>query len=530
MTNTREDQHIGILDLLRELDRHQDAEALYDTVHQTLAQHVMFDRLAIGLVDGDTRRITTVYDRGMSTGLPVGHETLPPDQRSLTLSVVRDGASVLHTVPPDVDAYRGDAIRRQFGLWQVLITPIVIDGGVYGVLKIYSNDPRRFDNGTVALVEAYSRALGLAIAAKNATTVPRWQSIADEVLADTASRIARAERVEQLADDLHRGLHEATGASTIRLMRNAHGTYELAEARYMTALRSGDQQVAQAANEIASQIPELIAQDEAQFGRPRTTLFMDAAASVRSSVQARPLGSVADPITTPGLILTPLHTGREVLGAIVGAWPANTSPEHIAGCALFFDRLGDLVGPALHRLLLLDRLEQRLSEIETIRRLTDSIARTPEFQEALEIICRTAQLLTGQDFIGIAETATDHMTWHAAAGALDTGFLHRHIAGPNHVLKRVLHGRQDIVMEDVRQDVQYTPEIMPIHMRENLRSSVIVPVYVNASLRAIMIFGSRRLRRYSTDEIANLHSLAATVATAFASADARLRATDNAQT
>lgn len=517
------------LELISRLDRCLDQTALYDVISQAIAHRIPIDRLEIALVDPGTSRTSAVFGCGNPNVLPGNDDYLHSSERAMIHSVVQDGKSVLDTVPSDFDASAGENTMRAGGPWQLLISPVVINGDVYGVIKTYSRDPNRLDANAATTVETYSRMLGIAIAALHARNVPGWHPGDDDLLADISSRIMRAETTEQLVDEMHRGLHEATGASTMRFTRDSNGTYHLAESHSMTALGYRGQDTINIASTISSLLPELVLGDVPRSDLPQTMLFMDGG-DTRSDMQVVPLSTLAGLIPTPALVLSPLHSAHEVLGVVVGMWPASTSPDYIVGRASCFKRIGDLAGPALQRLLSLERFEQRVAEIETIRRLTDSIARTPDLYEALGIVCRTAQLLTEQDFIGIAETTTSHMVWRAATGALDSTFLHRQIAVPNHVLKRMLHQHQEIVTEDVRQDSYFRPEIMPIHTRENLRSSAIIPVYVNASLRAIMLFGSRQLRTYLDDDIATLHALAATAVTAIASEDARLRTTGGSQT
>ena len=518
------------LELITKLDRRREQKALYDVISKAIAHHILIDRLEIALVDPGTSRTSAVFECGNPNVLPANDDHLQSSERVMIQRVVQDGKSVLSTVPSDFDALAGENTMPAGGSSQLLVSPVVINGDVYGVIKIYSRDPNRFDGNTATTAETYSRMLGLAIAALHARNVPGWHPRADDVLADISSRIMRAETTEQLVDEMHWGLHEATGASSMHFTRDSNGTYHLAESHSMTALGYLARDTVNIASTISSLLPELVMPDALRSDLPKTMLFMDGVADTRPDMQVVPLAALAGLIPTPALVLSPLHSIDEVLSVVVGIWPASTNPDHLVGRALCFKRIGDLVGPALQRLRSLERLKQRVAEIETIRRLTDSIARTPDLHEALGIVCRTAQLLTEQDFIGIAETATGHTIWRAATGALDPTFLHQQIAVPNHVMKRMLHQHQEIATEDVRQNSYFRPEIMPIHMRENLRSSAIIPIYVNSSLRAIMLFGSRQLRTYLDDDIATLHALAATAVTAIASEDARMRTMGRAQT
>ncbi|HYH11139.1 MAG TPA: GAF domain-containing protein, partial [Thermomicrobiales bacterium] len=190
--------------------------------------------------------------------------------------------------------------------------------------------------------------------------------------------------------------------------------------------------------------------------------------------------------------------------------------------AVTIARVCDIAAPVLHRLRTVERLRHRVAESETIRRLTDSVARTPSFVGALDTICRSAQLITGLDLVATAATTSDYVIWKSACGASDPSFLDTRIEMPNDFLRNIMRRGQEVVMRDVRNHPVLEPRFMPVHTREGLRSSVTTPVYVNARLRALMLFGSRRLREFSRDEVMTMHAIAGTVATAIAASEARM--------
>lgn len=224
------------LELISKLDRCRNQKALYDVISHAIAHHILIDRLEIALVDPGTSRTRTVLECGNSNVLPANDDYLHSSERAMIQSVVQDRHSVLGTVPSDFDALAGENTLPAGDPWQLLISPVVINGDVYGVIKTYSRDPHRFDANTTTTVETYSRMLGLAIAALHARNEPGLHPNAGDALADISSRIMRAETTEQLVDEMHRGLHEATGASTMRFTRNTLGTYHFAESHRMTAL------------------------------------------------------------------------------------------------------------------------------------------------------------------------------------------------------------------------------------------------------------------------------------------------------
>jgi transcriptional regulator with GAF, ATPase, and Fis domain len=238
------------------------------------------------------------------------------------------------------------------------------------------------------------------------------------------------------------------------------------------------------------------------------------------------LDSLPDLTAAGAVVIAPLHAARTVLGALVAIWPDTLPAELLPSHARAIFSFSDLAGPALHRIVLNARLEQRLAEAETIRRLTESIARTPRLEDALDIISRTSRIITGVDFVAVAEATPDHVIWHSVSGARDPSFLHQRLPGPSQVLSTLLAHHQEVLIEDARHHPEYSPELMPVHTAEGLRSTAIIPVYVNARLRATLLFGRRRPHVFTPDELTTFHSIAAAAATAVASADARIRTSD----
>jgi GAF domain-containing protein len=511
-----------LLALARRLDAQATVEGMYAVVDEELARLIAIDRIAIGKLDTTSRRITLEYDRGASLGLPERYTALPSDRRSLIHTVVHEGRPVLHTVDPERDVFRGDPVRRRHGMWQALVTPIVQHGAVTGLIMLNSSEPDRYTADTVRLVETASRMLGMALGSLH-RVLPDQPGAADQVFTETMGRIAFAESIEQVLADLYLGIDTALCASVLRFSRRPDGAYVFEEARQRDDFPASDQAIDELGAELAARLPALIDADVGVGTVPQRAIFTDLPLADRSIARVHGTAPLADLLGTGPVAIAPLHAAREILGALAVVWPETTAPDRLPGYARLFFNFSDMAGPAIHRLILRDRLERRIAETETIRRLTDSVARTPRFQDALDVICRTSQLVTGHEFVAIAETAADHLIWRSASGARDRSFLHRRMPVPLRVIRTILESDQEVILDDVRRDPEFSPELMPVHIAEGLRSTAVIPVYVNARLRAAMIFATRRLHAFTPEEVMVLHSLAATVATAIASNDARMR-------
>jgi GAF domain-containing protein len=497
---------------------------MFAAAEQALTCLVRPERVAIGTLDSTTRRLRIVHLHGDSLGLPDQYETLPTDQRSLIHVPLTQGITVMHTLHPDRDIYRGDAMRRAHGMKQALIAPIIARGAVIGLVTLNSTAADRFTVETSAIVEAVARMLGLALVAHPDVASP---APTGQVISETLARIAIAETAEEVRESLYAGVERATGATLLHFERLLGGAY-----RYIGGRRAADPAIDaldldRAGRDIASVLATLIDASVGTDTIPQRVVVTDLPLDDGAPARTQSLDALPDIPALGAAVIAPLHAARDVLGALVAIWPETVPAELLPSHARAIFSFSDIAGPALHRLVLVDRLEQRLAETETIRRLTDSIARTPRLQDALDIICRTSRLITGVDFVAIVEVASEHVTWHSASGAHSTEFLHQRLPGPSGVLGSLLSHQTEVLLEDARHHPEFSPEAMPVHTSEGLRSTAMIPVYVNARVRAATVFAWRRPHTFTSDELVTFHALAATASTALASADARMRSDDD---
>lgn len=514
---------LTLLDLLQRLDLAADRDGMFEAVEQAVLRVARPERLAIGTLDPTTRRLRMARLYGDSLGLPERYESLPADDHSLVQVPLTEGITVLHTLQPDHDVYRGDAMRRQHGMRQTLVAPVIARGDVIGLLVLDSTAPDRFSVETATVVEAIGRMLGLALVAHPDIASPASMS---QVISDTLARIAMAESAEAARDILVHAVEAATGATTLLFDRTDRDTYRYSGGHRAANPVFDELDLDRAGDAIAGEIANLI---DTSIGRdtiPQRAVVTGLSLGPDVPARVRPPDALPELPGVGAAAIAPLHGAREVIGALVAIWPESVPADLLAGHVRAVFSFCDIAGPTLHRMTLADRLEQRLAETETLRRLTDSIARTPKLQDALDIICRTSRLITGADFVAIAEFTADEVMWHSASGAQSTDFLHQRLPGPVGVLGRLLSHQTAVLIEDTRRHPEFSPEAMPIHTAQGLRSTSIIPVYVNARVRAAMVFAWRRPREVTRDEQATFHALAATASTALASSDARVRTTD----
>lgn len=352
-------------------------------------------------------------------------------------------------------------------------------------------------------------------------------SVDEHSLSTLLTDIARSNSIEQALDTMLNGLDSLTGASLLHFECLHDDEYRLARTRGSVEVREPDQTLHDAGGELAGHLPTLLEAGRAGFDTYGAMLVSRIGGGDHTTLPIRESGIFDRVFRVDVAAIAPLRFASETTGVLIALWPAPTPIATSASEAGVVARVALLTSPVLHRMLRIKHLQDRVAEVETIRRLTDSIARTPSLSGSLDIVCRSARLITGLDLVASAMTSGDYLAWNAASGAIDPSFLGSRIAMPSHFIRGIMQRGQEVILSDVRAHPELEPKIIPVHTRERLRSSVTIPVYVNARLRAILLFGSRRVRPYHPSEVRTMHAIAGAVATAIAADDAHVSRGDN---
>jgi GAF domain-containing protein len=344
-------------------------------------------------------------------------------------------------------------------------------------------------------------------------------SMGPQAVAAAAERFTRATTPQELLDQLEGSIVATTDAALLRFEVDGRDV-RYAEHRNLHPGMLFAEPIEEVGSRMTNWMKEILETELA--AATRTVLLTDpeGVPHLERDIAVRELEACA--LWTSAVAITVLRGPEAPRGIIVAAWPDRVSREVAARATVLIDQLSTIAGPLLDRLVELEGLRHQVGELEVIRRLIDNVARTPQLQDALDIICRTTSLVTNLDFVAVAETVDNHVIWRALSGAQDSTFLHQRVAVPPHILDEILQHRYEIILDDVRRYPDMTPEIMPLHTREDLRSTVVLPVHVNVRLRALIVASQRHLHTFSDTELSLLHALAGTVATAIAAADARL--------
>lgn len=338
-------------------------------------------------------------------------------------------------------------------------------------------------------------------------------------LAEAAEHFARATTPRELIDRLEDSITAATDATLIRFeLDGKHVRY--ADHRNLHPGMLFGEPIEEAGSRMASWVEGIL--ETEVTAKTRTVLLADpeVAGTLERGIAFRELEACA--LWVSAVAITVLRDREEPRAIIVAAWNVRVSQEATADAASWVDQLSAIAGPLLDRLAEMEALRHQVGELSIVRRLIDGVARAPSLQDALDLICRTTHLVTNLDFVAVAETVSDQVIWRAVAGAQDPTFLRQRVPVPPHILDEILQHRYEIILDDVHRYPDMTPEIMPVHTREKLRSTVVLPVHVNVRLRGLIIASQRRLHTFSDIELSLLHALAGTVATAIAADDVRM--------
>lgn len=111
--------------------------------------------------------------------------------------------------------------------------------------------------------------------------------------------------------------------------------------------------------------------------------------------------------------------------------------------------------------------------------------------------------MTSSDFSAIAviDPVRNQFYWQGAFGSINNKHKKlRKKSGVGLIGLVFRHGRM-IIMDDTVPDIMEKRLRSPIMLAENLLAAVAAPVYMNHSVIAVLLVGSRAKRIYSLDEI-----------------------------
>ncbi|HEV2128196.1 MAG TPA: GAF domain-containing protein [Thermomicrobiales bacterium] len=512
-----------LLDFLRATEAADDSREPFDAFDQALTRLVTIDRLSISCLDRRTDRATVIYERGISLSTAAQHHSVPATFPALVHQAVQENRPVYHTIPDHDDVDRQDGPRRQAALRQALAAPVFVDADTAAVLVLSCTSPAPFSTAEARVVETFARVLGLALASHDISETTGHKETSREI-SRTIDRLMHTSSTTQLLDELQRVVIAITDA-TVLLFQLDHRNVRFVEARNPQPDLLMGQSLDDVGEQITSRVAELLAGGLSPGCA--TTLFTDPRAIGDAGVPVRTMDACHDLLAINAAAISVLDGHETSMWAMIAAWPETVSPVAAARHAESIDRLVRPAGALMQRLARMESLEQQVVEMDITCRPMNAVARTPRLQDAFEVICRTSQLVTNLDFVAIAETVNDHVFWHAATGAMDPSFLGTRVPVPPRILRDFLQHSFEVLLEDVHKEPDMTPEIMPLHTRERLRSTVILPVHVNARPRGAMVASQRHLHTFSPAELSLLHHLAGAVATAIAANDARLAEGEN---
>lgn len=207
-------------------------------------------------------------------------------------------------------------------------------------------------------------------------------------------------------------------------------------------------------------------------------------------------------------------TDGEVI-AIINAM--NDRPIHLTeGDRLFLEAMASRVRLELER-------AEKASEAQFVRALLDvsrEISSIRNLEENLQMVVDRARELLGFDLVAIAtiDTAEGATSWKATSGFRTDVYKTARFAPGRGTAGRAIEARQTITLEGIGESPDLPVEEFPIHVAEQIRCSIGVPLMVSERIVGVLIAGNRTGNEISEQQIRFAEAIAAQVAAAIENA------------
>ncbi|MBZ4660379.1 MAG: putative sensor protein [Desulfacinum sp.] len=155
-----------------------DVGEVLDLLVQTLPQVLDVKACAVRLLDPKKRTLELVASHGLSEAYV--HKG-PVDADQSIAEAMEGKTVVIRDAVTDSRAQYGEAAKAE-GISGICSVPLAVKGRIIGVLRLYTAEPRDFDEDEIRFVEALGE-LG-AIAIENARMYERLKKDYEEVMAD----------------------------------------------------------------------------------------------------------------------------------------------------------------------------------------------------------------------------------------------------------------------------------------------------------------------------------------------------------
>ncbi|HEX8184426.1 MAG TPA: GAF domain-containing protein [Blastocatellia bacterium] len=211
----------------------------------------------------------------------------------------------------------------------------------------------------------------------------------------------------------------------------------------------------------------------------------------------------------------PVTSNEGEVIAIINAM--SDRPFHLASDdKLFLEAMASRVQ------LELERYDQA-SETRAVRALLDisrEISQIRNIDETLQSVVDHVRELLGVDIVAIATTDDNAGTtsWKAVSGFRTEVYRQTTFAPGRGMAGRTLASRQTVLLEGLCKRPDLPPEEFPIHMAEEVRNSLGVPLLVGSRILGVLIAGYRSDRSFTEQDIRFVETIALQIAVAIENA------------
>jgi signal transduction histidine kinase len=489
-------------------------EPVFSAFADELRAFLPFDRFAFAYLDPAGKRLRAAHVRGPLPGYSDDGMEIPVAGTAAGWAV-EHGQPLIHAIG-ETDRFVEDADRRAAGVAEIVVLPVVVDGGVVGAIALSSRRPGVYHPDDLWLLEAFADHLGLAVAATNLRREAERRAMRGQCLAEIGAMLAATPDPGAILDSVLDRAATVLGDINAVLIA-APDSADL----HPAAVRAASSDARSAARELFAVHP------------PPGALAVIAPAATRSDVVVSDFTDERLParfrrdaarLGLQALLAVPMVERGQLVGVYVTAQTERAATsghgERLAAGDL------DLAREVAHRLasaLLSARLHadtrQALTESEALRRIGQELSSSVEVEQIFELISSFARLLLAGDFAAVAvQNGDGDSTWEAFIG--NRADAHRAARFPpgSGLAGRAVTSRRAVVVQGLPDNPAYPPEGFPVLHAEGARSALAVPLRIGDRVLGGLIVGFRRPRAITAADVRLGEALAAQAAIALENA------------
>lgn len=496
-----------VFDLTLRFDEFMSPAQVFAAFADALETLLTFDRMAIVLSRDDGRETSHLFSRGDDLEFSVG--SLSDVTRAERLFVLRE--PLLYTIE-EQPRYVGDADRFRQGYRQGAVAPFVRDHESVGLLTMMSKEAGRWGEPDLWILTSLANAMGLMLAASNLRREAEVRQQEAEFVAEMGLAAAASREVDEL---LSRAVEQISTAfdtpAAIYLLQHDQLTVGAVSAPPIYNIRHVRMFTASVIEFMDNPVSIALTRDPAG----ETPVFQLDAED--GSGINRVLAEELRVRRVLRILAMPIVLGDRTIGVLAVAHIAGKGESAAIGRERqpsMVKRLARFLATALDNARHYEDLTRSLNESEVLRRIMSDTVHRHDAVEGLDVVVRAAQLLYGADYVAIARIEGDTIRWLMRVGSRvpASADANPQVTKATDRLLAVVERLLPVLVRDFPNDPRVDPDEYPLHVDEELRSSMTAPFSIDDGAIGLLIVGFRSLHRFDAANIRFARSLASGVA------------------